>query len=93
MRPYVSDFLEIAGTSKKQNIVIEEVVVPCDSSIVGQSIEESQIRAKTGAMIAAIISEKGEMTFNPTGKDVIEGNSTMIILGQENALKKFTSVF
>jgi voltage-gated potassium channel len=93
MRPYVSDFLEIAGTSKKQNIVIEEVVIPLDSKIVGQSIEDSNIRAKTGAMIAAIISSKGEMTFNPTGKDIIEGNSTMIVLGHEDALKKFTSIF
>ncbi len=93
MRPYVSDFLEITGTNKKQNIMIEEVVIPLDSKIVGKSIEDSNIRAKTGAMIAAIISSKGEMTFNPTGKDIIEGNSTMIVLGQEDALKKFNSIF
>jgi voltage-gated potassium channel len=73
--------------------VIEEVVVPPESKIVGLSLEDSHIRAKTGVMIAAIISSKGEMIFNPTGKDVIEGGSTMIVLGREDGLRKFSSIF
>lgn len=92
IRPYVSDFLEVAGTGSKHNLVIEEVVVPENSKVAGKTLEDSTIRAKTGAIIAAIISNDGKMTFNPTGKDVIEAGDTMIVLGEQDALNKISGV-
>lgn len=92
IRPYVSDFLELAGSGTKTNLFIEEVVVPIDSKLAGKSLEQSELRAKTGAIIAAFISSEGKMTFNPGGKDIIEAGSTMIVLGEHQALGKITEV-
>ncbi len=91
IRPYVSDFLELAGGTKK-NLFIEEVVVPMGSKLAGKTLEESELRAKTGAIIAAFISSSGTMTFNPTGKDIIEAGSTMIVFGEHQSLSKITEV-
>ena len=92
IRPYVSDFLELAGSGTKTNLFIEEVVVPSESKLVGKTLEQSELRAKTGAIIAAFISTEGKMTFNPTGKDIIEAGSTMIVLGEPASLGKITAV-
>lgn len=92
IRPYVSDFLELAGSGAKTNLFIEEVVVPMGSKLAGKTLEQSELRAKTGAIIAAFISSSGQMTFNPTGKDIIEAGSTMIVFGEHQSLNKITEV-
>lgn len=92
IRPYVSDFLELAGSGTKTNLFIEEVVVPMSSKLAGKTLEDSELRAKTGAIIAAFISSNGKMTFNPTGKDIIEAGSTMIVFGEHASLNKLTEV-
>ncbi len=92
MKPSVSNYLELAGKKSGHGLVIEEIFVSPDSKIVGQTLEQSGIRSRTGAIIAAIISSRGEMSFNPRGNDVIESSSTMIVLGHGDVLQKFSEV-
>ncbi|MCB0324407.1 MAG: potassium channel protein [Bdellovibrionales bacterium] len=92
MRPNVSDFLEIAAGRKGEQLVIEEVIVPTASPLVGKSLAESDLRQKTGAIIAAFIRTDGEMIFNPGAKHVIEGGSTLIVLGEKASVEALSNL-
>jgi voltage-gated potassium channel len=92
IRPNVSDFLEVMVGKKGQQLVVEEIVVPEDSPLDGQTLEESKLRNKTGAMIAAFIDQDGQMVFNPGSTSKINVGSTMIVLGQQDALDKLSDL-
>ncbi len=86
IRPNVSDFLEVTSGKDGAQLVLEEVEVPVDSPLAGQSLEKSGLRGKTGAIIAAIIGDDGQMTFNPDGKSVVQPGTTLIVLGKPGSV-------
>lgn len=88
LRPNVSTFLKIASGSSHDQLVFEEIVVPADSPLIGKTLAETNLRQKTGAIIAGIISQNGEMSFNPNADSLIEEGSTLIVLGTENSMEK-----
>ena len=92
IRPHVSDFLEIAGGRFGHQLAIEEVVVPKDSVLSGKTLEQSDLRNRTGAVIAAFIHADGEMIFNPGAKSVIEPESTMIVMGKRESLERLSEL-
>ena len=91
LRPNVSDFLEVASLGSKRRLVLEELVVPEGSPLVGKTLAESNLRKETGAVIAAIVSSTGAMHLSPGATDHIEGGSTLIVLGEEESLKRLSS--
>ncbi len=92
IRPHVSDFLQVFESKDGQRLALEEIVVPVTSKLVGQSLEESQLRSKTGAMIAAVIAPSGAMSLNPGGQAKIEPGSTLIVLGEPGSLSKVAEI-
>lgn len=81
VRPYVTDFLDVAASSKRGDLQIEEIEVPVGSPLAGKTLRESDMKGKTNISILAVISQKGEMVANPTGNTVIEAGTTLIGIG------------
>ena len=79
LRPYVSDFLDVAATGS--SLKIEEIKIPGDSPLNGRTLRDSELRQRTNVIIAAIIPPSGVMRFNPAGDTVLESGSTLIGLG------------
>ena len=92
IRPNVSDFLELAASTSGQRLAIEEVVVAPESILVGKTIEDSELRNRTGAVIAAFIDPQGQMVFNPGAKSVIEPGTTLIVLGEKDSLERLSAM-
>lgn len=88
LRPFVTDFIDVAVSDPSVEMQIEEIQIPQNSTISGKSLEQSEIRQKTNVIVAAMINSKGEMTFNPAGKALIEAGSILIALGLKNDLSK-----
>ena len=88
VKPKVSHFLEIAVNPTAAPLAMEEVVVPLDSQLAGQTLESSALRKKTGVVVAAFIEPNGNMLFNPGPDNVIMPGATMIVLGERNSLIK-----
>ena len=88
LRPYVADFLELAAYDNNIELQIEEIHIPHESPMIGQSLEESGIRAKTNVVIAAIIEASKKMSFNPRPNTVIEEGAILIALGEKEELLK-----
>ncbi len=83
MRPHVMDFLELAASGTKGDLFIEEIFVPNTSPLCGQTLKETNLRAQSDIIIAAMISPEGETLFNPTGTSRVLGGSTLIALGKK----------
>lgn len=88
LRPHVTDFLDLAASSIRGDLQIEEICIPSGSLLVGKQLAETSLRTDTNVIIAAIISSEGETTFNPSGTAVIEENSTLIGLGAKSDFAK-----
>lgn len=89
LRPYVTDFLDLAISGAEGSLQIEEIKIPEDSPVAGQSLQDCSLRQKTNIIVAAIISRTGEMKFNPSGDTMIEPGATFIGLGYK---KDFNSL-
>ncbi|RMG39766.1 MAG: potassium channel protein [Candidatus Dadabacteria bacterium] len=88
LRPYVTDFLDITGHRQERDIMLEEIKIPNDSPLAGKTLVEAALRQQTNIIVAAIITEKGEMIFNPSGNTKMEAGATLIGLGLKSDFKK-----
>lgn len=88
MRPYVTDFLDLAVSSNRGHLQIEEIRIPPGSPMVGLTLQSANLRQETNVIVAAIISQSGRMIFNPDGGTMIEGGATFIAMGLKQELLK-----
>lgn len=88
LRPNVVDFIEIATGSEHMDLQMEEITIPPHSAFVGETLVSSGFRKEIGVIIVGIKKAYGKMVFNPHSQAVIEGNDTLIILGEPGAVAK-----
>jgi voltage-gated potassium channel len=92
IRPYVTNFLDLAAASNNASLSLEELRIPGDSGLVGSTLRGVDLRKKCNVIVAAVISDKGEMMFNPHADTRIEGGATFIVLGERNELTKLENL-
>ena len=92
LRPNVTDFLDLAIAQGGKHLQIEEIRIPEHSPLIGRSLQAAQLRQRTNVIVAAIISQGGEMSFNPDGQTAIEGGSTFIALGLRDELAELERI-
>jgi voltage-gated potassium channel len=80
LRPYVTDFFEIAGTSA-DGWRIEEIKVPEGSPISGKTLRDLSLRQRANVSIAAVVLPSGELVLNPDGEATVSSGSTLIVIG------------
>ena len=92
-KPHVRDFLELTSTHYDGDIGIEEISVPVDSTVSGKSLRDSGIRSIANTIVAAVVRPDGNYIFNPGADVIIEGGSTLIIMGVRNELQTLEKLF
>ncbi|HIJ80139.1 MAG TPA: potassium channel protein [Desulfuromonadales bacterium] len=88
LRPNVVDFIEIATGHEHLELQMEEIAIPLHSAFVGETLVTSGFRKEIGVIIVGIKKSHGKMVFNPHSQTKIEGNDTLIVLGDPNAINK-----
>lgn len=88
LRPFVTDFLDLAASSGHPELQIEEIRIPENSPLQGITLGNSAIRQRTNIMVAAFISADGRMQFNPSGEAMIEAGTTLIGLGYKKDFRE-----
>ena len=78
-RPTTATFLDFMLRDKK-NIRFEDVEVGT-GGVAGKTLAETGLHDKTGAMVVAIKSRAGEISYNPKGNTRIEANCVLVTLG------------
>jgi voltage-gated potassium channel len=88
LRPAVMDFIELATRKEHMELQIEEAEIAGGSSLIGQSLKDSQLRQELGIIIVAIKKPDGKMVFNPPPETVISAADILITLGHRQQLDR-----
>jgi voltage-gated potassium channel len=92
LKPNVVDFIDVAYPEVLSDLEIEEVKISEASSLVGKTIEQSQIRPKLNVVILAIRRKTGEMLFNPEPSTLIQDGDILIVFGERRKLDLLSDV-
>lgn len=89
LKPAMMDFIEITTGRQSLDLRMEELAVTDRSSIVGKSLESSEIRKRYKLIIVAIKKDSGKMIFNPEAVYMIEKGDRLIALGEDDDVNRF----
>lgn len=88
IRPHVSQFLDFTTKSMGLDVIIEQIRVAEGGEFASTSLKQMQIRRDTGVIVLAIRRASGEMVFNPPAEAVIQGGDHIIVMGEQEDLRK-----
>ncbi len=90
IRPHVYQFIDFTTTPSDVglNVALEQVIVPGASELVGQSLRDLQLRRELGVIVLAIRKPDGNMYFNPPAEAEIAGGDCLIVMGEQDNLKR-----
>jgi len=80
IRPRVLEFLDLMVRDQEQNLRIEEIPIPDESTLVNTTLRKTDIRKATDVLVIAVRSEEGHYTYNPGPDTKIEKGMTLIVL-------------
>jgi voltage-gated potassium channel len=86
LQPHVTEFLDIVMHDRALQFRLEEVVVPPESSIAGQSIRDAHLRDRTGALVLALRDPDGSFNTNPSPDSTIRAGDVLIAIGTPDEL-------
>jgi voltage-gated potassium channel len=82
LQPNVAEFLDVVVHERGFDLRLEEVVVPALSPLAGQTLRDSHLRDRTGALVLAVRgSPVGDFTTNPHPETVLEPGAVLIAIG------------
>lgn len=90
-RPSTVRFTEAVTQREEFDLQLEEIKLTGSSALLDKSIEECNIRRNFGLIVVGILTEPGDMVFNPPPTYRLESGSTLIVLGRAEDLKRFRS--
>lgn len=87
LQPDVAEFLDVVMHDENLDWRIQQVPVPPPSTIVGRSLGELDLRARTGALLLAVRrSPASDLLPNPPDDLVVAAGSVLIALGSQTEL-------
>lgn len=93
LKPMVSDYLDVVTGGGELELRVEQLKLTCDSPVVGNSIEDLQIRQQTGSTILAIRKPGGAFDTNPSPSTILEENDIVIAAGTHSEIKALEKMF
>ena len=92
-RPALNEFIELVSGEGNPNLHLE--VFDCNNlpQLVGKTLAELGIRAKTGVLVLGKKHANRAVELNPTARDKIESNDKLFIMGTTQQLADFKKEF
>jgi len=87
LRPAVVDFVQLATSSERLDLSMEQVHIKDDSALANQSIVDAGIRQKFGVIIVGIKRAGGSMEFNPAPEAIMRAGDELVVLGTTESVK------
>ena len=93
LRPQVMDFVDgiLSGAEKSfylEEYLLAEETCPC----LGQTLMETELRTKSGALVVAIRRADGTLIAGPTGRSLLEAGDSLICMGTAEQLRTLNSI-
>ncbi len=90
-KPAVDDFLG-SITANKLELAFEQLEVDAGSTLVGQKLSETNIRAALDIVVVSIRRSDGNILFNPSGEAAIRSGDILIAIGHAESLMKLAAL-
>jgi voltage-gated potassium channel len=87
LRPAVVDFVQIATSSERLDLSMEQVHIKDASALAGVSIVDAGIRQKFGVIVVGIKRAGGGMEFNPAPEAIMCAGDELVVLGTTDNVK------
>lgn len=93
IRPTVVTFLDTMLRGDEATFRVEEILIPEDSKLAGQTLEQAGIAHKTGALVLAI-RDAGNSSFvyNPPAGKTLAAGSTLVVLGSVEMMERINKI-
>lgn len=98
LRPSMAEIMEkLASTTslnvqlEPEEVQLEELHLLSDSSLVGKSVVESQIRSASGLVVIAVKRHSGAVQFNPHKDFRFEAGDILIVMGRSEDILQFAA--
>lgn len=89
----ITKMMDIISNNMNETVInVFEIRIDCHSSLVGKSLQDANIRVKTGLTVIAII-RANERFLNPSPESVFEIDDKLIVLGDEEQVEKFKVIY
>lgn len=93
LRPNIVDFMETTVISGDSSLYIEEVQLsPENCPYLGQTLQQTNLRAKTGTLVLAIRRQDGTLIGNPNGEIALAKGDLLFCMGTNTQLRAFTDL-
>jgi voltage-gated potassium channel len=87
-RPDLAEFVDIAAGEAMVEFLIEEAHVPVGSPIVGRSIQDSEIRNRSGVLVLAVKQRTGNVMVSPPANFGLTDGQTLVLIGTNEQLRQ-----
>jgi len=87
LRPAVVDFVQLATSSERLDLSMEQVHITEDSALANRSLVDAGIRQKFGVIVVGIKRAGGAMEFNPPPEAVMRPGDELVVLGRTESVK------
>lgn len=87
LRPNASHFLDLATLSAHADFVLEEFLVPKDSSVAGKTCRDLRIREVHNVSVVAIRRADGTFIAVPSADDLLQEHDVIIVVGKPEGVQ------
>ena len=81
VQPDVADFLDVVMHDGSLEFRLEQVDVPPESPMAGQTLRAARVHANTGALVLGLRHPGEEFRTNPSPETRIEGGDVLVVIG------------
>jgi voltage-gated potassium channel len=93
IRPTLLDFMDLIIRRKELSLQIEEFIVKKESRMINRSLAKCDLRRMANIIVVAMKKPGEDIVFNPSADAIIETGDTLLVLGDEEAINKFQSIY
>lgn len=92
MQPHVAEFLDVVTHEEQVEFRLAEVPVLAACPLANQSLRDTRLRERTGALVLALRDAGGEFTTNPGPDTLVSGGDVLIVIGTSNQIEDLVSL-
>jgi voltage-gated potassium channel len=88
LRPTASDFVEIAMSSTGAELQMEEIPIPAESKIIGQTLQASGLGRDYRVLVVAVKRADGSLKTVPPGSTEVQEHDVLLCIGSLDDLER-----
>jgi voltage-gated potassium channel len=81
VQPHVAEFLDVVMHDGSLEFRLEQVEVPSQSPIAGETLRSAHVHGRTGALVLALRHPGEEFRTNPPPETRVDGGDVLVVIG------------